>query len=575
MKSFKPVLLFIAAAAFFFCSCGSKKTAGIAIPKDAAVAIQFNTASLSKKLSWNDIKASELYKNFEKEIADKELTTLQKNLLENPENSGIDLNSNLTFFYEAKGKYGYAVFQGKLSDPQKFETTIKELAKNSSFSKSGDINYAGEEDNCLTWNKERFMIVNGSPVSKNDNDFSYNDDENVNSLNLDSLVKYAKSIYDLKASSSLGNDDRFSSLLKETGDVHIFYKPDGVINENMGALKMLKAGSILKGNAAGMAVNFENGKASVNSKNWYGKELSAFMKKYEPENLDASMLKRVPSDNLAAMLAFKYPPKALQEFLKLLGVDGLLNMFTAQMGISVDDFVKANKGDVLLAVSDFAVKEKTSSIAMGDGEPFSFTSTAPDANFIFATSVNDKAAFTKLVDVVKSEITKQDSEEALNKVKYAFNDNWLVLGNQQIAVDGFATGNSNSTNPLTSQITGHPFGGFIDFQKIAAGLPKPKEGDEETMNEIDTETVSKLAANWENMIFYGGEFKNNATIGHYEINLKDKNTNSLKQLFNFLSSVANEKIKKENDWEREFNKMDSTKVLPNIPLDTPAKSGTK
>lgn len=572
MKSFKSTVLLIAIVSIFIISCGSKKTAGIAIPKDAAVAVQFNTASLSTKLSLSDIKASELYKILESETDSKDLTELQKNLLENPENSGLDLKSNFTFFYEVKDDYGYSVFQGKLADPQKFETTIKELAKGPGFSKSGDINYTGEDENCLTWNKDRFMIVVATPAPKNVNSFTYDAEENIKPLTLDSIVNYAKGIYGLKSSASMGNDDRFSTLLKETGDIHVFYKNDAFMDEKLGMLKMLKAGSILQGNAAGMTVNFENGKLSVNSKSWYGKELTEFMKKFQPGDFDASMLKRIPSNNLAAMLAFNYPPQAVQELFQLLGVEGLLNVFTEKLGVSLADFVKANKGDLLLAVSDFVVKEKATSNTQGDGEPNSFSSTVPDANIIFAASVKDKAAFTKIFDVVKNEIVKEEGEEALQKVKYAFTDNWLVLGNQQNAVDGFASGSANSSFPLASQITGHPFGGFIDFQKIAAGIPMPKEGDENPVSKVENKMVSKLAANWENLIFYGGEMKDNATIGHFEINLKDKATNSLKQFFSFMSSMAVEKMKEEKAWENGLNGVDSAMV---VPIDTPSVKAAK
>ncbi len=138
----------IAIASLILISCGGKNTATLLIPKDASVAVKFNATSLGNKLNWNDIKGSELYKIFETEISDKDLTTAQKSILDNPENLGIDLGSDIYIFYEIKGKYGYTVFQGKLKDPKKFETNISELAKDKKISKSGNINYAGDDEIC-------------------------------------------------------------------------------------------------------------------------------------------------------------------------------------------------------------------------------------------------------------------------------------------------------------------------------------------------------------------------------------------------------------------------------------------
>ena len=55
---------------------------------------------------------------------------------------------------------------------------------------------------------------------------------------------------------------------------------------------------------------------------------------------------------------------------------------------------------------------------------------------------------------------------------------------------------------------------------------------------------------WQDIVFYGGEFKNNATHMHAEINMGDKNTNSLKQLNSYVSVIArimDEKEKKEKE----------------------------
>ena len=38
--------------------------------------------------------------------------------------------------------------------------------------------------------------------------------------------------------------------------------------------------------------------------------------------------------------------------MKLAGLDGFANMGTAYLGFNVDDFIKANKGDIMFCLSD-------------------------------------------------------------------------------------------------------------------------------------------------------------------------------------------------------------------------------
>lgn len=98
------------------------------------------------------------------------------------------------------------------------------------------------------------------------------------------------------------------------------------------------------------------------------------------------MVKRLPSENIAGMLALNYKPQGIEELLKLIGVDGLANMSATKIGITLDDFVKANKGDLFLAATD------VQSDSFG----------RPNANFVFSVSIGDKKAFDKLVTAGKT-----------------------------------------------------------------------------------------------------------------------------------------------------------------------------
>jgi hypothetical protein len=347
----------------------------------------------------------------------------------------------------------------------------------------------------------------------------------------DSIFNYTKSLYNLKSGNSIGNDSRFANLMGEKGDMHFWINTGSLIKSSIpgGISDLFKAASLLDGNVTGYTLNFDNGKITASSKSWYNKELSDFFKKYKPGNLNTDMLKRISGKDVVFVLAMNYPPEGLKEFLKLLGVDGMVNGELGKFGFSTDDFVKANKGDLLLAVSDFSVKEKTKTLGFGDN-PMTYKTTEPDANVLFATSINDKAAFDKMADVLKSQALKQGGAEAVDKIKYTIKDNWFIAGNTQANVDAFAAGNKTD-HDFISKISGHPLGGYVDLKKMLSSV-----------NTKETENFKGIISGegniWDNIVFYGGDLKDGAREGYFEVNMIDKSTNSLKQLNNYLNTAS-------------------------------------
>jgi hypothetical protein len=545
-------------------SC-SKKPATILIPGNAAMVFHINAASLGSKLSWNEIKNSDWFKMATKRGADME-DEFSKKLLDDPENSGIDLKSDMYFFVQPHGNGAYIVFEGKLKDPTVFETSIKKITGDIQIAKEGSLNFIANREACLSWNKERFIVTGNIEdfMGRRRNMF---DESPRKKMSSDSILAFTKGIYSLKKNESMDDDSRFSSLMNEKGDMH-FWMNTGLFFKSsmpMGMGDMFKATSLMEGNVTGYTLSFDNGKIISTSKSWYNKELGAFMQKYKAGNINTDMLKRISGQNVSAVIAMNYPPEGLKEFLKLLGMDGMANGFLDKAGFSLDEFIKANKGDLLLAVSDFSVQDKTVSFDFGGSEPMTYTKSKPDAKILFATSINDKPSFDKLVDIIKSKISEKGDSETTDKIKYAIKDSWFIASNSQESIDGFAAGNKTE-HDFISKISGHPMGMYIDLQKMLGGI---QTKDAEGFKSILT-GEGKM---WDNIVFYGGEMNDGVATGHMEINMIDKNTNSLKQLNNFITALAKiAKQKKENDMsERDFPKLKDEEV--NLP--PPAQDSLK
>ena len=525
----KSLLVILATAVVLIVSCGRADKSAIAVPKDAAVVVHINSSSLSSKLTWKEIQQTNWFKEAYTEADD----SLAKKLLDNPGNSGVDTEGDLVFFVKRQGKSGYAAFEGSLKDAAAFEAFNKKMKPNATASKNGDVNILKlGNDGVATWKDGRFIYVFDAPFM-NMSGFNVNH-EGPTRLTTDSLAIFAKGLYDLKGDDNLTDDDKFSSLLKEKGDVHLWLSAENLYGKMItGVLSMMKFSTLLEGNVTAMTLNFDNGKIDMQSKSYYNKELGKLYEKYKMKNIDADVLARIPAENVVGVFAMNYPPEGLKEFLKVLGVDGMANGFLGEVGYSVDEFVKANKGDLVVAVSDFEIKSEVVTMpAYEEGAaPYTYTKTDPSAKVLFAVSVNDKPAFDKMIGIVKAKMG-EIPEGSMPKISYTLNDKWFAAGNSEEQVNKFVAGGANNKQAFVSKIAGHPSGMYVDLQKIL-----------KTSQAAATDSTTKVVLGesvklWEDILFTCGELSGGSMSSHFEINFVDKNTNSLKQLNQYADKLA-------------------------------------
>ena len=558
MKLKLTPLALLASLVIVFTSCSNK--ANVPVPEDAAIVIHIDGASLSSKLPWEEIKKSEWFNIANQEVKD----DLAKKILDNPDESGVDIKSDAYIFMKTRGRGGYAAVICGIKDEKKFETFIGKVREGEKVEKKEGLSVLADHSNVLTWNDKRLVFIADNPDINSGASMMGNSGKSRR-FDTDSLLKFAKEVYDLKGSKSLASNSKFASLMKEEGDVHFWMNAGSLYTNALPAmLAITKASLLFEGNISAATISFDNGKITAKGRSYYNKELAAVYKKYSMKNIDEDMLKSIPAGDVAAVIAMNYPPEGVKEFISLLGVDGLVNMFLAEAGFSVEDFVKANKGDLLLSVSDFSVGEKEKTMTMYDGTQHTYKSTQPDAKLLFATSVADKPSFEKLMSILKEKISQEagsGATEVMNKIPYLLKDNWFIAGNDSSSVHSF--GSAKADHSFISKIKGHPMGGFLDIQKFISGS-KPSFADDSTATLIADQSLKV----WQDIVFHGGEFKDGGTDSYMEINMVDKNTNSLKQLNSYLGFIAvkmkEQEKRREEAYRREWDNpaMDSVQVVP-------------
>jgi hypothetical protein len=552
MKPFLKICFALTALIILFSSCGKNNEAGKMIPSDALFVAQLNMKSLDKKLSWDEIKQAGWYK---KMYDDSAANPWKRKLLDNPSASGIDFDDPLIFFVASAGTAHYIATEGKLKSEKDFEQFNKNFDPSQNVRKEGDVNLLTLKDkNVVGWKGDRFVyVMSANPPSAaiykwNDSTSAGNNMPENNSADLSAICK---NLFSLKSDSSLAKNDKFGSLLKSDGDIVVWQNTEAIIKSSpaMGMLGMLKIDAFTKDNISTYIVNFDKGKINVEQKMYVSKELSDIVNKYMGKSINMNMVKNIPSQNVFGLLAFNFKPEGITEMIKLTGADGIVNTYAQQMGFTLDDFSKSSNGEGLFAITDFKISQDSSGFNSHDfGTLFPF-------NYIFSVGIGDKASLQKIVNAVKKTSAEMGKDSL---VKYVMNDKIFALANTNAFASQYLSGNSNNKYSFDDKISGHPVGFFLDINKILTQFSTIHSDNDDRKAMLDQSLKT-----WDNIISAGGESKDNGFVFHTEINLINKDSNSLRQLNNYFNQMYNlGEARKEQSTQR----LDSLLVPP--PHDT-------
>jgi hypothetical protein len=411
-----------------------------------------------------------------------------------------------------------------------------------------------KDKNVVAWNDQHFTYVINAGSARAKFNSMDNDNGQVSMAPVVdksiALSAVCKNLFSLKSDSSLEKNEKFTDLLSEKGDIHAWINTEEIMKSSgsLGMVGMLKLDVFLKDNISTYTISFDNGKINVKQKGYAGKEFTDFLKKYSGGNINTDMIKTIPSQNVFGVLAMNFKPEGIKELIKLTGMDGFLNMYTGQVGFTLDDFVKANKGDITLAVTDFEMK------------PDNFMK--PDLNVLFSVAIGDKPSFQKLVDAGKK-LSNQMGVGNDTSISYGQNDKVFVISNHQHFLNDYLAGNSNNKYDFMDKFSGHPINIFVDIHKILTVVSAEKKS-----NADDELIMNESLKLWNNIYMTAGDMEKDAVTGNTEINFIDQNTNSLKQLNHYFDEIAKVVMAKIERQKSEM-KPDSL-MIPPPPVDIPA-----
>src|SRR2546421_6092718 len=451
---------FIVALLFVFTSCNSVDKKAALIPKDAAFVIHLNTKSLSSKLSWEEIKQT----NWFRDVSSGHNDSLAKKILDDPDNSGINTNEGFVIFGKPETSHkGFLIgLSGNIKDVAAFEAFNKKISKTENVTSNDNLKTIRfKEKGAVSWNENKFLYLFEQGLGyaihsrMNDSGQVYQEPAPLD------LSEIAKRIFNYKKDSLLIDDDRFVTLMKEEGDVHFWVNAETAYGSgsSMGVLSFLKMDVYFRESVTASTLSFDKGRIAVHAKSYSNKEMRELFKKYAGGTINTNLVKRIPSDSVIGVVALNYKPEGLKEFLKLGGLDGMVNSFFGKFDITLDDLVAATKGDLVIAVTDVGLKKHM--ISLGPGMD-SLPTNAPSANFIFATSIGNKAAFNKLEAATKK---LREGGDIPSGIFTGMNNELFVAGSSQAVVDEYLRG-GNKDFPFLGKISDHPAAFYLDLNKL-------------------------------------------------------------------------------------------------------------
>jgi len=528
MKPVFRISLFAALAVLVvFSSCSKTNKQGKWIPKDAEMALHINGKSLLEKLPWEELKKNPLFAEIN---ADSSLPAYAKAVLDNPEYTGIETKSDLVIYSQKDDNGRMIVVAGELKDEAKFKKFNTEASKGGSLSEKDGISYITRDLVIVGWKKDRFVYLAQVPERK-----SYRglDEDTVKPVSGRDMVAACKAVFDLSEKNSLAKDERFTRLMNAEGELHFWLNTEEIYKgaEGVDGMAASLMSKFYEGNITAFTVLFDKGRMNINYLSFVGKEMKTIARKYSGGKIDAEMLRRIPSRDVIAVFAMHFDPRGIKELIGLTGMESLINMGMVFLGFSIDDFVKANKGDVMFALTNIKPgSDKPYLDSMGKNGPH-FRFDSPDPEFIFAASIGDKDAFSQLIRAAKK-LNKQSGEIPDSALSYNSNAGYFVLSNAKTTVDQYLGNAKNNNADYISRISGDPLGGYVDLQYLMKAMPGK---DMDSSSRIAHDAALKT---WNNVYITGGNFSDGAFSYDVSVNMMDQNANSLKQLNDFIAAIA-------------------------------------
>ncbi len=534
------VLLLVAA---LLGACSKKPDHARYIPKDAVAVAGINLRSLGKKIAWNVITGSKLFKEMQSRIPEKST----KDAMDGIEKAGIDLANTLYVYVKPDTRFkGGNRVTGlvPLSDAAQWEAYVKKVFPQAEIKQNGGHKEASlGRDMFVGWSSNLLVIINVMSAPTNYNDLMEGRGAQPGDHPMEDMASLSAEMtaaFSVAGDNSLTGNPRFTALEAEGHDITFWlnygqlmsqYGSD--MSDRMGGVSLSAA--LWKDATFTSGFDFKKGKITGDMRYYLPDSMKDIGLEFGATNINKELLDRLPGQNMDMLVAMHISPKGVKSILEKMGVLGLANAALAQQNMNADDILDAFTGDMSFVINDFSLHTETVTDSFM-GQKVTHQNQKPTLNMSYVMKIGSKDKFQKLVGLAKQNGLAQSGNgfviplDESDSVYLMMDDQYAVVSNKNAYATGFLHGDFKSQKmpDAASQVTGHPWAIYLDMQLLLKNIDA---GISHSAHDSAMIVESKKLLN--NISFSGGEFKNSAFEYHLDINFTNTDENSIIELIDY------------------------------------------
>jgi len=498
----KNIFLALSILCLAFSSCQNDASiaedAIINIPSSSSSVTSFDLKSLMDKADFDEVQKMTFYKDAVKDVVQGNPSLAA--VLNNPAESGVDLESKIYLSQEVNvvdPTQSFNCVLLTLKDKAAFKTLMTSSSSASVSSGSGYEYFSPSRGVTIGWSDQLAVIAlaQGSGAD---------------------LKSGLDKIYATTKETSVAQNDNLKQCFSKSADVISWFNSEPLAEASKGEMGMAMAmagfsADMLKDNFIHSYFNFENGEIVSNSEYQINEKLAKEYRHIFKDEVKTDFSKYLPAENLAFAVTTGLDSRGMKMILDGKGMSGMADFQLKEFGLSMDGLTKTFDGDLL--VSGYRV----------DGQK--------NPTMLLATKINDMDYLKKIIDLgieYNSLIDKGDGVYGIADMNalddfgrtpqlYVSGD-MLFLGDASTTVEKMKSGEWGKSKLVGGEIkkvvSDNIFGAFADFQTIAQLID---------MGNIDLNGIKN------------GIMRMDRDDSTFKVEMTDKNTNSLKSIFNMLN----------------------------------------
>lgn len=510
------------------------------VPAGAAAVAGIDLRSLSRKIAWNVITGSKLFREIQRRMPGKAAADAMGGI----ENAGFDVDNTFFIYTRTDSLFDNSrllVCVLPIADQTRWEAYLSRAFPDVQIIDRNNRRQAAPMNGlCLSWNTHLLIMTYGNSALDEDDVTPLQDSATL----AQTLQNEVDRAFLVPNANPISQNRQFIDLCKSGHDITLWLNYGSILNDmtagivELNGVKLSSAGwhdAVLNA-----GVDFRDGKVLADISYYLPAHIARATGSFGLAQASADMLDRLPKKNMDFITSVHLSPAGVKTVMERAGLFGQVNDSLSQQGLDMDYVLGAFSGDMSVVVSDFSLK----AIMLQDsfmGEWVQHKHQQAEMNITYCIGLKDKTHFTAIMDkAIPNGVRKTATGYAMpiayrDSMYLVMQDNYAVISNRKQYAEGFLHGRfrQNEMNPLAAaRVYGYPFSLFVNVKELLN-----KVDPQFATSRRDSSFVAESRKLLEFVSLNGGEIKEDAYKFRLEINFQDKDENSILEMIDFAMKM--------------------------------------